>query len=105
MLLFLIPIAIWLIGSFLDRKNEEEIEAMMWHDELMTQIEQDAIDAEERHLEEMRERAELRRAIAEENKRHRIRRTERKVIHNSDGSYVAKEVTEEEILSKSNKEQ
>lgn len=95
MLLLLIPVALWIIFSMIDKKNDDEIERLEEYDELMTELEQQAIDAEERHLEMLE-------SIREERRRHedqksRPVRTERRVIRKPDGSYVAQEITEYEI--------
>ena len=92
MLLLLIPVALWIIFSMIDKKNDDEIERLQEYDELMTELEQQAIDAEERHLEML----ESNRRLHTEHKSRPVL-TERRVIRKPDGSSVAQEITEYEI--------
>ena len=100
-----LPLILLIVFTLIDMVCDSDVERYKEHCELMSELEQQALDAEARHIERMQEREEFRQRIIDErkelmeekNKRRTIRRRERKVVHNSDGSYIAEEVTEEEI--------
>ena len=92
MLLLLIPVALWIIFSMIDKKNDDEVERLREYDELMTELEQQALDAEDRHIEMLQSNN----RIHNEHKNRPVRK-ERRIIKNADGSYIAQEITEYEI--------
>ena len=96
MLIIFIPIALWFVFSLIDWKYDSDIERIEEHYELMDELEQQALDAEERHIEMMHEYKKNSYRTSDDSKRRPIR-TERRIIRKPDGSYVAQEITEYEV--------
>ena len=96
MLIIFIPLALLIVFTLIDQKYDSDIERMQEHYELMDELEQQAIDAEERHIEMMHVHKKNSHRTSDDGKRRPIR-TERRIIRKPDGSYVAQEITEYEV--------